>query len=552
MASSNGTQSGTEKNPITAFFGTRKSSMMSQPLNSVLITASKDDWNDFGFRTRIDVSIQLSDGVDFSTAGFIGFIPSAKDEANGVDRLKILLEDTDGIERVTDQHRFFTMLPSMEAYRMVVRTLGLIRSRQVLKAMRDVVVLSEFKSTANWLGTALRTDIFLKSFIRNADSYFAYKNAGSILRGLAHEQFGRISGVFAIDFLLPGRQNSHELIFKFDHDADLPKRIAVIIGKNGVGKSQTLGRIVRAALDGNNALNDGSPNSRVLVNRILAFAPTNEAGSVFPTDRRKRPRVWYRRFTLNRSGSKRKDGGVADQVVQVARSQEYIGELSRWKIFLHSLIAIDNWEQICLPVREAGHEPISLRRLRHGGEQHIIDKLASIDLRREPVRLIADTTYPLSSGEISFVRFAAQASLFVENGSLLLLDEPETHLHPNFISQFVSLLDNLLKLTGSAAIIATHSAYFVREVFQDQVSVLRTDEDGFVRVERPALRTFGADVGAISYFVFGEDEPSQLAAAVEERLLERFSSWNELYRRYKDELSLELLGKLREAMERGQ
>ena len=229
MASSNGKQSGTEKNPITVFFGTRKSSITSQPLNSVLITASKDDWNDFGFRTRIDVSIQLSDGLDFSTAGFIGFIPSDKDEANGVDRLKILLEDTDGLERVTDKHRFFTMLPSMEAYRMVVRTLGLIRSRQVLKAMRDVVVLSEFKSTANWLDTALRTDIFLKSFIRNADSYFAYKNAGSILRGLAHEQFGSISGVFAIDFLLPGRQNSHELIFQFDHDADLPKRIAVIL-----------------------------------------------------------------------------------------------------------------------------------------------------------------------------------------------------------------------------------------------------------------------------------------------------------------------------------
>jgi hypothetical protein len=52
--------------------------------------------------------------------------------------------------------------------------------------------------------------------------------------------------------------------------------------------------------------------------------------------------------------------------------------------------------------------------------------------------------------------------------------------------------------------------------------------------------------------VFGEDEPSRLAAAVEERLLERFSSWNELYHRYKDELSLEILGTLREAMERGQ
>ena len=164
--------------------------------------------------------------------------------------------------------------------------------------------------------------------------------------------------------------------------------------------------------------------------------------------------------------------------------------------------------------------------------------------------MIDGVGYPLSSGEISFVRFAAQASLHVENGSLLLLDEPETHLHPNFISQFVSLLNSLLVQTGSAAIIATHSAYFVREVFQEQVSVLRTDKENFVTVERPMLRTFGADVGAISYFVFGEDEPSQLASALEAKLLRRFSTWDALYHRYKSELSLEVLGALRESMER--
>lgn len=214
-----------------------------------------------------------------------------------------------------------------------------------------------------------------------------------------------------------------------------------------------------------------------------------------------------------------------------------------------ALQAIDNWEQISLPLRRNKHDALSLRRLRQGGEQQIIENFASIDLRREPVRLIDGVGYPLSSGEISFVRFSAQASLHVENGSLILLDEPETHLHPNFISQFVSLLDNLLVQTGSAAIIATHSAYFVREVFQEQVSVLRADQDGFVSVERPALRTFGADVGAISYFVFGEDEPSQLAAALEARLLGRFSTWEALYSKYKDELSLEILGALRESME---
>jgi ABC-type branched-subunit amino acid transport system ATPase component len=330
---------------------------------------------------------------------------------------------------------------------------------------------------------------------------------------------------------------------------DVPKRIAVVIGKNGVGKSQSLGRIVRSALNADNSLIDLETEERLRVNRVIAFAPTNEAATVFPSDRRKRPRIWYRRFTLNRMGSVRKGSGVADQVVQVARSQEHIGESTRWKIFMSAIKAIENSEQICLPVRDKTETPLSLVRLKAGGEQQLLEKFAAIDLKKEPVRVIGGTGYPLSSGEISFLRFAAQASLHIENGSLILLDEPETHLHPNFISQFVSLLDNLLKQTGSAAIIATHSAYFVREVFREQVSVLRTDANGGVDVEKPTLRTFGADVGAISYFVFGEDEPSRLATSVERQLLNQFASWDELYRNYKDELSLEVLGTLRHAME---
>lgn len=163
--------------------------------------------------------------------------------------------------------------------------------------------------------------------------------------------------------------------------------------------------------------------------------------------------------------------------------------------------------------------------------------------------MVGGEGYPLSSGEISFLKFAAQASLHIENGSLLLLDEPETHLHPNFISRFVSLLDGLLEATGSAAIIATHSAYFVREVFREQVTVLSVDSENIVTAQHPKLRTFGADVGAISYFVFGEDEPSRLAEEVERRLIGNGVPWPQVYESYKDELSLEMLNGLRAAIE---
>lgn len=531
-------------------FGQREALAMALPTNTILVVPSSDGWNDFGHHTRIDYLIRMRSSKDaVEASGFIGFItPEAN--RNGKDLLQQLVS-TQGRSTVTAtaDHRFFTMLPDMEAYRQLVQTLDADDATEALTALNDLVALNEFESTAPILDLATQSEVFSLSFMRSSDSYFAYKNAGPLLRGLSSEQTGILSPALAIRFQLPGRLNEHDLKFSFDHAADLPKRIAVVIGKNGVGKSQTLGRIARAAIDGTAALTDGTDGGRPLINRLLAFAPTNEAESVFPNDKRKRPRIWYQRYSMNRSRRSRRNDYLSDLIVQVARSTQMVASKSRWEIFTEALSAITKAEELHLPTRSTSSAYVPLAKLPQGAEQRVLERFASIDVKKEPTRVVAGEGYPLSSGEISFLKFAAQVSLHIENGSLLLLDEPETHLHPNFISRFVSLLDGLLEATGSAAIIATHSAYFVREVFREQVTVLSVDNDNLVRAQRPKLRTFGADVGAISYFVFGEDEPSRLAGEVERRLLTSGAPWPQIYVEYKDELSLEMLNGLRAAIE---
>lgn len=155
--------------------------------------------------------------------------------------------------------------------------------------------------------------------------------------------------------------------------------------------------------------------------------------------------------------------------------------------------------------------------------------------------LLNSNIFPLSSGQLAFIKFLVQACLFVENGTLVLLDEPETHLHPNFISKFVRVLDRLLKLTGSIAIIATHSAYFVREVPKKQVLVFKEDTHGHVDIQNPRLKTFGADVGAISYFVFEDEITNALVEDILENFPKNLDEQTKFLHELKDELSSDVM-----------
>jgi hypothetical protein len=520
---------------------------------TIVVRPPRDDWNDYE-QIRVDFAVHLRENrvtgpQTYKFFGFLGFL-KATGRFSDARIVRLLLEQTREAHLEAEAvPGFFTMLPHMLSYREIVNRLGPDEARVVLRSLRDVVEAEEGPGVHSWLKSATDSLVFRKTFLRTTEAFFAWKNAGAILHGMEAEQLGRISEELRISFRLAGRPNEHQLQFQFAvNERVLPKRFAVIIGNNGVGKSQTLGRIADAAIRGSGVLTDGK-GERPSFNRILAFYSTETASRVFPAPQRRRSKVWYRRFSLGGPGYGRRRQTTADLIVELARTNEQIGKKSRFEIFRTAIRAIEGYEELALPTRETEDPVVHVKALLRGGEQDKLDRFASIDPGDEVVRWIDGRRYGLSSGELSFVRFAALASLHIENSSLLLFDEPETHLHPHFISQFVMLLDSLLEQTGSAAILATHSVYFVREAFEDQVRVLRSDPDRMITVEVPVLRTFGADVGAISYFVFGEDEPSRLAQMVEKRIAGRAKSWETVFETYKDDLSLDLLGEIRAEIE---
>ncbi|WP_155773708.1 hypothetical protein [Methylorubrum extorquens] len=231
---------------------------------TILVVPSSDRWNDFGFEIRVDLIIHPREGHSLTGEKamlpcFFGFL-EVKGRSSEPRSLRQLLEEQAKISLSGDHNEnYFTMLPDMATYRDIVTSIGPSEARLVLSSLRDVVEADDRPSSHSWLRAAVDTRVFRRAFLRTTESFFAWKNAGSILEGVQFEQVGRISEEIRICFKLAGRPNEHQLNFRFAvEDPVLPKRFAVVIGKNGVGKTQTLGRIADAAVRGLNDLTDGN------------------------------------------------------------------------------------------------------------------------------------------------------------------------------------------------------------------------------------------------------------------------------------------------------
>lgn len=95
----------------------------------------------------------------------------------------------------------------------------------------------------------------------------------------------------------------------------------------------------------------------------------------------------------------------------------------------------------------------------------------------------------------------ASLVLHVQEGTLVLFDEPETHLHPGLLSSLLRSLHALLEIRKAFCIVATHSAVVLQEVPSRFIRILERIEDR-IEVRVPAIQTFGADLSDITSNVF--------------------------------------------------
>lgn len=120
-------------------------------------------------------------------------------------------------------------------------------------------------------------------------------------------------------------------------------------------------------------------------------------------------------------------------------------------------------------------------------------------------------TKSLSDGEHQYLHAIGICLLFKDSNSLFLLDEPETHLNPDWRASFISVLKDCLDQKENEdpvlqeLLISSHSPFIISDCKKDNVLVFRKDETTeIVSCERPDFKTFGASVNQITIEIFDE------------------------------------------------
>jgi predicted ATPase len=86
--------------------------------------------------------------------------------------------------------------------------------------------------------------------------------------------------------------------------------------------------------------------------------------------------------------------------------------------------------------------------------------------------------------------------------SIVLLDEPESHLHPPLLAAFMHVVREILEKYDAFGVIATHSPVVAQETLGRHVSVVNRVGDA-VTILRPRIETYGESIGEITNEVFG-------------------------------------------------
>lgn len=491
-----------------------------ETLEAVIVWPSKDKWNDQGYRLLIDFMIKADGQVYRPKRPAAMIFAHFRDAHEGIVSLGNSKRHPNEVASFSE---FASLQMDVNEYRRIGRTFEPETAFLALEAMHDLVVEEQKAKPRTWLAEVKKMGAFTFALLRPTSRYFAYRRGYDFLIGNEVEAVSKASASAALTFRLDAFSDAHEIPLSFGSAETVSHRINVLIGRNGVGKSQTLARLVTALASPRSKKARIDPEGEF--NRVIAFSGI--AGQTALPKRNPAPRMLqYHFYNLSPGQTRRGRHPITAALLDLIRSDDYLQNMRRLDVFAEAVRGWISLKQIYLPLQKDEPEGgrnlrnviakgstsyVSVQEILSVNEMYQLVNMGDIDLSKGPLFRFGEGLTQLSSGQELFFRFALHLCESIDAGALVLIDELENHLHPNFITDLMALLRQILAQTGSFALIASHSPFVVREVTHNDVIILDRGEDGSPRVRRPRLRTLGASVAAVSLYVFGDETIPTLA-----------------------------------------
>jgi len=426
-----------------------------QKPNQNCIYLIADDWNDwFKYVTQFTV-YAYSQNSEEQHIGSVKIGKKGMNSANGKTELP------NNFEALSDE--YFSLGQSDEYYEYFAN------SHEILRALNDVVLTDDLRaSIENEL-------IYRESLTREVPQRTITGKFKRIINGQA-----KLTD-FYFDFSLG--ENFPNLTFSVEAMSLPPTNVHVLIGSNGVGKTTLLNKMATTLFENEKSatwLEKYEPLHRDLFSGLIIVAFSafdvasaydfNEVKNTFP----------MRYIGLR---GKDKDGNVYSKSID-SICEEFIRSFKQCK-------REPKRKRAKAALLNLKSDPIF-------ADMNIEDLLYS-DIDDEGLKHLFS---PLSSGHKIVLLSLVNLVDNVDEKSLILIDEPESHLHPPLLSGFIRSLSELLADRNGVAIIATHSPVVLQEVPKSCVwKIIRYGNE--FACQRPEIETFGENTGTLTREVFG-------------------------------------------------
>ena len=448
------------------FFVTDSSFPLPQDEPYPFVALFNDDWDDYNFKTMFHPVVYMNPG-----------------EMVPLSDVKILnLEQRYGrtsIPEVFDalSENYCSLGQELAYYESLLNLDDAVRA-EYLHGLRDAAADPNIRRKFE------NEEGFRTSLLRWGSAERALDDAPGLLQG-ADEAGSELAFTFHTSF----GANEFATHFRYCRTTALPGRINAIIGYNGTGKTQLLANlawVANAELGLRNRDDAASQYGRLDPTDLRFGAVIAVSYSAFDTFRLPLGASSHADFGYTYCGLRKFDD--SGTTLGLKNVQDIAGEISAAISRIDTPVRRASLENALQPLRE---EPSFSRA------GYALDILGNDGQWR-------DEFDHLSAGHKISINIIVQLVGSLQQRSLVLIDEPESHLHPPLLAALMKGVGKALEAHKSYAVIATHSPVVLQEIAGCYAHVLRRHGSQNSVVE-PEIETFGENIGLLTRHVFNLD-----------------------------------------------